>query len=68
MQVQAIVGFGAMVKGQLVSVQAGEVVEMPEGADWLQAGLVALLEASPPVETAEAPQAGVEQAVTRKRK
>lgn len=39
MQVQALVSFAAMVGGQSVAVRSGDVVEMPDGADWVLAGL-----------------------------
>ena len=68
MQVQALVGFAAVVAGQPVAVRAGEVVELPAGADWLTAGLVVPLR-DEPVETASLDAApGVEHAVTRKRR
>jgi hypothetical protein len=54
MQVLAVVSFVAMVSGQSVAVRAGDVVEMPDGADWLRAGLAT------PVEVAEIESATVE--------
>lgn len=69
MQVVALVSFVAMVNGASMPVRVGSVVEMPDGADWLRAGLVALMDAPfPPVETAVAEMPGVEKAVSRKRR
>lgn len=65
MQVLARVSFAAVVEGVALVVRAGEVVEMPAGADWLQAGLVTLIPT--PVETAVEPQANVERATTRRK-
>ncbi len=72
MLVQAMVSFGAMVNGQMVAVRAGEVRALPDGADWVKAGLVIpFVEDGAPVEieTATMDDApGVERAVTRKGK
>lgn len=70
MQVQAMVSFAAMVNGQSIAVRAGEVVEMPEGADWLRAGLaIPFAEEGAPVEFATVDDApGVERTVSRKRR
>lgn len=72
MLVQAMVSFGAMVNGQMVAVRAGEVVTLPDGADWVKAGLaIPFVEDGAPVEieTATMDDApGVERAVTRKGK
>lgn len=72
MIVQALVSFGAMVGGQMVSVKAGELLALPPGADWLTAGLVAVVDAPPDasaLETTEAlPPPDTEHAVTRKRR
>lgn len=53
MQVFALRSFVAIVNGQAVTVRADEVVDMPDGADWVRAGLVTLV-ASVEVETATA--------------
>ncbi len=72
MLVQAMVSFGAIVNGQMVAVQAGELLTLPDGADWVKAGLVIpFKEDGDPVEieTATVDDApGVEHAVTRKGK
>lgn len=39
MRVLALVSFVARVNGDTLSVQAGALVELPAGADWLAAGL-----------------------------
>lgn len=39
-----LVSFVAVVGGQSIAVRAGDVVEMPEGADWVRAGLATLVE------------------------
>lgn len=44
MQVLAIVPFAAMVNGQSVVARAGDIVEMPDGADWVRAGLATVVE------------------------
>ncbi len=43
MRVVALVSFA----GNGITVARGAVIEMPEGADWLKAGLVALVETEP---------------------
>lgn len=71
MRVRALVSFTAVVNRQTISVQARQEFEMPDGADWVQAGLVvalapaapAVVEGGPVVEAAEAPPVG-ETAVT----
>lgn len=70
MLVQAMVSFGAMINGEMVAVQAGEVLALPAGADWVTAGLaIPFEEDGAPVETASMDDApGVEHAVTRKRR
>jgi hypothetical protein len=44
--VQALVPFVARINGDTLPVQAGELIDMPPGVDWLSAGLVALAPAS----------------------
>lgn len=45
MQVVALNSFVGRVGGVKYSVQRGQVLELPAGADWLTAGLVAAVEA-----------------------
>lgn len=40
MQVKALKSFGAVINNNFLSVAEGDVVELPEGADWVRAGLV----------------------------
>lgn len=40
MKVKALIGFVGTVAGTKHRVQAGDELEMPKGADWLDAGLV----------------------------
>ena len=69
MQVVALKSFVAVVNGASMPVRDGDVVEMPDGADWLRAGLVALMDAPfPAVEMAVDPMPNVEKAVSRKRR
>lgn len=49
MKVVALVSFA----GNGITVARGAVIEMPEGADWLTAGLVALVETGPAPHMAE---------------
>lgn len=67
MQVLAIVPFVAMVGGQSVIARAGEIVEMPEGADWVRAGLATPVEVIE-VETATAEPDGERADVRPRRK
>ncbi len=41
MRVRALASFVARIDGQSVSVRAGQLIDLPAGADWLRAGLVA---------------------------
>lgn len=54
MRVQAQVSFVAAWRGQQYVANAGELIEMPDDADWLRAGLVAAVPAPAEVETATA--------------
>lgn len=49
MRVRALVSFAARIDGDVRAVQAGTLIDMPEGCDWLTAGLVtvATLTAAP---------------------
>lgn len=67
MLVQAEQAFVSIVDGQTLVVRVGQIVEMPDGADWLQAGLVRLVAET--IETAALDvSAGAEQATTRRRR
>lgn len=66
MMVQALVPFAARINGNMLSVQAGQLLELPAGVDWLAAGLVAPVPDE--VETAVIDTTDVERTVTRKRK
>lgn len=44
MRVRALVSFAGSVNGCSYAANRGEIVEMPEGADWLRAGLVQVVE------------------------
>lgn len=57
MKVQAVVSFAGLVRGVAIAVQAGQVIDLPEGVDWLTAGLVA---------PAPAPMSEVELAVAQR--
>ena len=63
MRVVALVSFA----GTGITVARGAVVEMPEGADWLKAGLVALVETGPAPHMAEV-EHSVDPAPTRAEK
>lgn len=67
MMVRALVSFVARIDGNTLNIQAGQLVDLPAGADWLAAGLVAPVPGEE-VETAVVDAADVERAVTRKRK
>ena len=47
MRVKAVIGFVATIDGVKYRVQAGDELEMPKGADWLQAGFVEAVDPSP---------------------
>ena len=66
MNVVALVPFAARINGNMLTVEAGQLIDMPADADWLAAGLVAPVPDA--VETATLAHADVEQAVTRKRR
>ena len=66
MKARALVSFVARIGSDTLTVQAGQLVDLPAGVDWLAAGLVA--PAPDEVETAVADMVDVEHAVTRKRK
>lgn len=51
MMVQALVSFVARINGNAMTIPAGQVIAMPDGADWLAAGLVAPVP-EPEIETA----------------
>jgi hypothetical protein len=69
MLVQAMTSFVAIIGGQMMTVRAGEVLELPEGADWLTANLaIPFVENGEPVEIEMATLKGTEKAVTRRRK
>lgn len=51
MRVKAVTSFVATIGGVKYRVQAGDELEMPKGADWLQAGFVAAAEESAPAPT-----------------
>jgi len=67
MIVRALVPFAARINGNMLNFQAGQLLELPAGVDWLAAGLVAPVPGEE-VETAVADMVDVEHAVTRKRK
>ncbi len=48
MKVQATVGFVSTIDSKKYRVQAGQVLVMPEGADWVTAGLAVAVEAEAP--------------------
>lgn len=66
MMVRALVPFAARINGNMLNFQAGQLIELPAGVDWLAAGLVAPVPDE--VETAVIDTTAIEQAVTRKRK
>jgi hypothetical protein len=66
MRVLALVSFVGMVNGQLLSVKKGAEIEMPDGVDWLTAGMVT--PAPELIEVAVDPLPDVERAVSRKRR
>lgn len=39
-EVVALVSFGALIDGEVVNVEEGQIVVMPEKADWIKAKLV----------------------------
>lgn len=47
MRVKAVTSFVATIGGVKYRVQAGDELEMPQGADWLGAGFVAAVEEKP---------------------
>ena len=49
MKVRALVGFVATIDGVKYRAQAGDELLLPDGADWLRAGLVEKV--APPVKT-----------------
>lgn len=67
MMVRALVPFAARINGNMLNFQAGQLLELPAGVDWLAAGLVAPVPGEE-VETAVIDTTDVERAVTRKRK
>lgn len=67
MMVRALVPFAARINGNMLNFQAGQLLELPAGVDWLAAGLVAPVPGEE-VETAQLPITDAEQAVTRKRR
>lgn len=67
MKARALVSFVARIGSDTLTVQAGQLVDLPAGVDWLAAGLVAPVPGEE-VETAVADMVDVERAVTRKRK
>ena len=52
MKVKALVGFVGTVDGKTVSHPAGSEFELPDGADWLRAGLVVAVEGEAEEESA----------------
>ena len=67
MLVQAKQAFVSRIDNQTLAVRVGQIVEMPDGADWLQAGLVRLVAET--IETAALDvNAGAEQATARRRR
>lgn len=68
MRVRARVPFSGKVADSFVTVKAGQELDLPDGADWLAAGLVVEVTPAPPVvEEAVLTPPNVEMAVTRKR-
>lgn len=68
MLVQAKQAFVSVANGQTTVVRVGQTVDMPDGADWLQAGLVEPI-APAAIETAALDvNAGTEQATARRRR
>lgn len=66
MMVRALVPFAARIDGNMLNFQAGQLIELPAGVDWLAAGLVAPVPDE--VETAIIDTTDIEHTVTRKRK
>jgi len=66
MRVRALIAFAGVVRGEMIRVGAGEVIDLPAGVDWLKAGLVEELSESE--ETAELAMPDAEQAVVRRRR
>jgi hypothetical protein len=50
MRVRALTSFVGRVDGRKYIVKAGDVLTLPEGADWLRAGLVEAAEPAPELE------------------
>lgn len=69
MRVKALKGFVATIDGTKYRVQEGDELTLPEGADWLQAGLVAAVKAEAETATVKAPETAVKKTASpRKRK
>lgn len=67
MRVKARVSFTGKIGDSFVAVRAGQELDLPDGCDWLTAGLVVEVAPAPIVETAELSPPNVEYATTRKR-
>lgn len=69
MKVIVVRSFVAQVDGRKYRLAEGDVVNLPEGVDWLRAGLVQALDEPAPIEqaTVSAPQAAVAPAGRRRR-
>lgn len=48
MKVEVLIGFVSTIQGVKYRAQAGDVLEMPPGADWVKAGLVSPLPSPSP--------------------
>ena len=68
MRVQAQVSFVAAWRGQEFVANAGELIEMPDDADWLRAGLVTAVPAPAEMEAATAAPDEAERAVSPRRR
>lgn len=53
-KVRGLTGFVSTIDGVKYRVQAGDELDLPEGADWLKAGLVEQVEAPKKVTTRKA--------------
>jgi len=65
MKVKALKSFGGLDVGHY---SAGQVFDLPDGVDWLEAGLVEAYKEPAEAATAEAPEKAVKPRTTRRRK
>lgn len=59
MQVKARISFVSTIDGKKYRVQAGDELELPDGADWLRAGLVTAVKAQAETASVKPPETAV---------